>query len=825
MTSVIAGDVILAVFGLAVLLGVVSLLVPVARRLRVPYTVLLAIFGTTVGLVAAFAPTPPGAVGDLVKALDLFGLSSDAFFYVFLPPLLFSAGLGVNLRRLMDDMGPVILLAVVAVLVCTAVVGVAVYLVAPQYGLVACLVLAAIVATTDSSAVVAIFRDLGAPTRLSIIVEGESLFNDAAAIAIFVVLVGILTGEDPTFLVGISTFLVGLVGGFAFGYLLARVFVSIIGLLRDAALTEITLTLSLAYLAFVIAEVYLGVSGVIAVVTAAIVIGSEGRTRISPGVWEDLRETWGLVDFIATSLIFTFAAMLVPAALADISGTDVVIIATLFLSTIIARVAVLYGLMPALSLAKLSQSISGSYKAVLVWGGLRGAVTIALALAISENPAVPQEVQRFILVSAVSFVLLTLLVMAPTIRPLMSGLGLNALGVSERALRDRSRRLSQTRASSRMKETVVQIGLSAFSDTDGEGDKDGGIGVTPDEALVPKEERCRFGFMALAGRERELYLEYFQDGLLDRQIADDLRAHTGRLIDAAKLGGRERYLDMAMEAANLGWRLRAARWLYNRMAVGGPLSKVISVRFETLIIMQLALRDLVGFVKKDLIPLIGADVAEDLLTALMRRRKIVEGAIEVLDLQYPAYAEMLRTRYVKRVALVMEGREYRQQRDHAVIGNEVYKDLEQDRLARARALERRPDLDLGLRLTSMLQKVSLLTALDPATLKRLARILTPRFFAPGELVLRRGDLGDCMYFIAAGEVEVVLPDRCIKLGSGEFFGEVALVTDEPRNADVRASGFCTLLALSRRDFQQHIRNNKRIAKEIEATAAERAGHN
>ncbi|MGF1454370.1 MAG: cation:proton antiporter [Alphaproteobacteria bacterium] len=829
MTSSTTGPVILAVFGLSTLLCMVSLLLPVARRLNVPYTVLLALFGLTIGIVGALPLDLPDVLSDLITALSLFSLSSEAFFYVFLPPLLFSAGLGVNVRRLMDDIGPVILLAVVAVVVCTAIVGIAAYAVAPEYGLVACLVLASIVATTDSSAVVGIFRDLGAPTRLSIIVEGESLFNDAAAIAIFVVLVGLLTGDgEADLFMGMGTFLVGLLGGFVFGYLLARIFVAVIGALRNASLTEITLTITLAYLTFIVSELYLGVSGVIAVVTAAMVIGSEGRTRVSPGMWGSLRDTWQLIDFVATSLIFTFAAMLAPAALADLAPMDLWVVLAVLVATVVARALVLYGLMPGLSVLGVAQPISGSYKAVLVWGGLRGAVTVALALAISENPGVPEETQRFILVSATSVVLLTLVVMAPTIRPLMSGLGLNTLGKRERVMRDRARRLAQTRAAARVKAAVPMVdgvvgqmppqatmhNTAATDCTD--------IGTTDEEAAIPQQERCRFGFVSLAGRERELYLEYFRDGFLDRRIADDLRAHLGRMVDAVKSGGREDYLKAAVAAAGLGSRIHVARWLYNTFGLAGPLSRVLSDRFEMLIIMQLALRDLDGFLQNDLVPLLGGDVGDDLVSALTRRRNIVAGALEVLDLQYPAYAEMLRSRYVERVALVIEGREYIQQRDQSVIGNEVYKDLEQDRRERARALERRPDLDLGLRLTSMLQKVPLFNELDAATLKRIARVLVPRFAAPGEMILRQGELGDSMYFIAAGEVEVLLPDRCVKLGEGEFFGEVAIVTQAPRNADVRAAGFCTLLVLDRKDFQQLIRGNRKIARQIEATAAERA---
>src|SRR5690606_16150546 len=110
--------------------------------------------------------------------------TAETILSIFLPVLLFQAGLTIDVRRMMDDAVPILVLAVVAVLVCSAFVGLALDAVS-DVGLVACLMLGAIVATTDPVAVIGIFRDLGAPRRLSLLVEGESLFNDAAAIALF----------------------------------------------------------------------------------------------------------------------------------------------------------------------------------------------------------------------------------------------------------------------------------------------------------------------------------------------------------------------------------------------------------------------------------------------------------------------------------------------------------------------------------------------------------------------------------------------------------------------------------------------------------------
>src|SRR5262249_23713090 len=160
---------------------------------------------------------------------------------------------------------------------------------------------------------VGIFRDIGAPRRLSILVEGESLFNDAAAIALFTVLASLLSGAHAEGVGGtILNFLRAFAGGAAAGFVAARAVCAGVPLLNGWRLAEITLTVSLAYLVFVIADVYLEVSGVVAVVVAALVMGSYGRTRVTPSTWDSLVETWEQLGFWANSLIFLMAALLVP---------------------------------------------------------------------------------------------------------------------------------------------------------------------------------------------------------------------------------------------------------------------------------------------------------------------------------------------------------------------------------------------------------------------------------------------------------------------------------------------------------------------------------
>src|SRR6202044_2441626 len=188
---------VLAVFG--TLLVVVSLSQPLAARLRLSPVVLLAVIGVAMGVASGVLLHTPlsNHLGQILRLFADLPLGSETFVYVFLPLLVFEGALASDVRRSIEDAAPILMLAVIATLATAAIVGVALW---PFAGLplVVCLLLGAVVATTDPAAVIAIFREVGAPGRLTRLVEGEALLNDAAAIVLFTVLLGIIgSGQTP----------------------------------------------------------------------------------------------------------------------------------------------------------------------------------------------------------------------------------------------------------------------------------------------------------------------------------------------------------------------------------------------------------------------------------------------------------------------------------------------------------------------------------------------------------------------------------------------------------------------------------------------------
>jgi CPA1 family monovalent cation:H+ antiporter len=183
----------------------------------------------------------------------------------------------------------------------------------------------------------------------------------------------------------------------------------------------------------------------------------------------------------------------------------------------------------------------------------------------------------------------------------------------------------------------------------------------------------------------------------------------------------------------------------------------------------------------------------------------------------------MQTRLLERVALRLEAADYKSMSDQAVISHEVYNDLQGGLDARNAALEVRPPLDLGLDPESLVRKVPYFADLDDTRIREIANLLRPRLVLPDELVVHKGDPGDAMYFVSTGAVEVVIEPTPVRLGSGDFFGEIALLKEMPRTADVTALTYCQVLALNAGDFRRLLDNHPDLRERIERVAEERLG--
>jgi CPA1 family monovalent cation:H+ antiporter len=827
-------DTIYALLAIAMVLTVVSLLVPLAERLRVPHTVLLAIAGMGLGFLGSWIIASNirlGALGDAFVGLDKLEVGSDVFLPLFLPPLLFTAGLTIDVRRLFDEVWAVLLMAIVAVLVCIAIVGGVVHL-ATGMDLVVCLLLGAVVSTTDPAAVIGIFRDVGAPKRLSILAEGESLLNDAVAIAAFGLFIGILiarSAPDPTEVSltadpsgAVMVFLREFVGGLICGFVMARGVMVLLPRLGESDAAIASVTVSLTYLSFLVADRYWHVSGVVSVVIAALTVAAYGPTHLHPRQWTALRRLWAQLEFWANCLIFVLASMLAANVLVQISWLYVWGVAAVVVGAFLARALVVFGMLPMLEKVHLVQPVDKRYKAILVWGGLRGAVTIVLAMVAAGDQRLPEDVREFVALSATLFVLVTLFVNATTLGLVMHVLGLDKLSRLELALRDRVLALSRVNVDRHMQEIMRQHNARVDGiDADPASAGEASIESAPAELALSLDERVKVGLVTLCTREKELYLELFEQQILSRRMVAVLAARADRLIDTVRDHGVAGYEQWLRDISRPDAGFRVALGLHRRLGFAWLLTERLADRFEILMVSQSVLAELAAFNVSSVADLLGPDAEVKLAAVIETRQEAVDSALKALSLQYPGYAESIQARQLERAAIRFEAAEYARRLQEGIISREVYNDLREQLSKRRGAIGQRPPLDLGLELAGMISRVSLFASLDRKALAEVGKRLRALVALPGEKIVAIGGPPDAMYFIAAGEVKVKAPTYEVMLKEGDFFGEMGLLTDQPRNADVIADGYCHLLVLYRKDFRDLLEKRPAVRAEIEAVAARR----
>ena len=824
-------DVISLVGIVAALFIVISLSEPLADWLRLPYTVVLAIIGVLIGIGAASLSSDTAISDPLTDPLAAaerleVAIRANVFLYVLLPTLLFQVSLGLNLRRMADDWVPILVMAVMAVVVSTFAIGLAL-LPFTNLSLVACLLLGAIVATTDPSAVVSIFRNIAAPQRLTRLVEGESLLNDAAAIALFgffltFVMLGVPNPTLQDALVGFPTMILG---GLGIGWVLGRVCLTVLTWLGRFALAQISLSVALPYITYLVADQVFGVSGVVAVVMAGMTLNYLGPGRLSPTNWTNLRELWDVLAHWAGALIFLLAALLVPRLLGDVRLYDLFLILVVVVAATSARLFMLYVILPLLTMVRLSPRVDRPYRVAILWGGLRGAVTLALALAVSENFRVPVEVKRDVGILATGFTLFTLLVQGTTLRRVISYLGLDRLAPIDRALSSQviavalqnvREEVAETARAHDLTHDIVRSEAKRFAAR-----LDSAIEKAEAADDIPDRDRITLGLVALAGRERDMILESFREQLLSPRLVEQMLSDADRLIERTRAGGREEYRAAGRLSLAQGRRALLANILHSRLRISGPLALLTADRFELLLNQRFVLRDLHSYIETKIRRIHGRRVA-DLLHELLRRREDeTEAALDGLRLQYPGYAEKTERRFLRRIALRLEEREYDILLADGIIGTELHTTLQQGLATARHEADLRPHLDLAVQKSDLVRQFPLFTDMDDDSRKRLARALRTRYVQPGDVLRRKRDTPREVCFIATGAVEIETAGHRLRLGRGDMFGQLSLLSRQTPRAQVTAISHTTLLVLDEPRFRRLLKRSQSLRDAVLKSAEKR----
>lgn len=527
--------------GFVVLLSIAALVAILIRRIRLPYTVALVI----VGLILSLFPNFLG-----------FQVSSDLILAILVPPLIFEATLHIPWDKLKNDLALVVLMAVVGTLVGTFLVGgiVVQFLGVPWAAAIA---FGALISATDPVAVIAFFRSLGVSKRLAILVEGESLFNDGVAIVIFnlAVATGAVGGAGLTVGDAVLEFVIVAFGGIGLGLFLGYIVSTIVLKNVDDHLIETATTVALAFGSFVVAEefgVILGIegvhfSGILAVVAAGLMVGNIGSRNTSPTTKLTLDNFWEFLAFAVNSLVFLLIGLEIEIAqLADFFWPIVVAVVAILLSrgVIVYTMTWLYGRFQP------RRHIPVPYRHVMYWGGLRGAISLALALTLS-NSGFGSDLSLELQVMTFGVVLFTLLGQGTSIERLIRHLKL-AEEPAQRVENQRRQALLYAKRSGQNELNRLRQSGWLFRDIWES------MNQVYDEEILSIKESLRQHLRAYPELEQEMYLQAREDVLKAERTALSQALRAGLLSEEVhdeligKLNNRLAALEIIMENRGIG---------------------------------------------------------------------------------------------------------------------------------------------------------------------------------------------------------------------------------------------------------------------------------
>ena len=816
-----------AVFVLVVLLGIAMLVNGLCRKLPIPFTVILVVIGALLSNLAEHWP--------LLQPLKDFELSPEVMLFIFLPALIFESGFALDARQLTKDLPAVLILAIPGMLISTFIVGLGVWLVLDTRLIIA-LVFGALISATDPVAVVALFKELGAPNRLNVLVEGESLLNDATAIVAFSILLAIAVGGsdigfsdiDNVFLDFLRVFF----GGVIFGGLLGFVTCELLHRMQANVSVILTTSIITAYAAFVVGEHSLHVSGVMAVVGAAIALRLFGMSRIRQDVTHSISETWEVIALSCNSLLFLMVGLSVNTV--DIMSRvgPVFIVVALVLT---ARALSIYTLVPLTTRWFHLPRVSMGERHIMWWGGLKGGLAIAVVLSIPSD--LPER--QFLFDLTIGVVLFTLLVSAPTIRPLMQRLGMNELSRGEdlelRSVLTDARHILHSNLSRLLKNklapdmdvsrTLIDIDF-AF-----------GMGWYDEEADQHGDDH----FMAMLRAyhiERKELKNLYEIGYISQYIYLDMLNRLYDMREVLRQGEKETEGHREGSKQSFFQRLEKTflRFIRERRWSSGLMSRYQGARMVQQLQRNLAhvlmCEAVITMLKKrdDL----AAEARKEVIAIYKERKKHYRKNLKMARVRFPVFYNRYLELLARRSTIYSGWNHVNEQYEHGDLSSKGYVSTHgkvQKKIERIKETEPTVASD-DSNVTEILSDLELFDDLSDQDRDYLGKNSTIINFLPGDTIMGAYEIGDNFYIIIVGEAAVWRTDalsythRVADLTDGDIMGESALLAEyergrHVRSATIKAETPCILLRISMRSMLKILQKHPVIKDAFQSIHDER----
>jgi NhaP-type Na+/H+ or K+/H+ antiporter len=814
---------------------IIALLIGAATRhflrgVPLPYTVLLLLIGIGVGALERLGYLG----GSWAIAFQWAGqIDPHLILFVFLPTLIFEAAFAMDVHTFKKSVANAIILAVPGILIALFLTA---FMVMTGFDLLGlgldwtwpiALMFGAVISATDPVAVVALLKELGASKKLGTLIEGESLLNDGTAIVIFMVFFLGMTTDATDALHPVLEFSRVSFGGILLGLVIAAISIAWVKRVFNDALVEITVIVAAAYLCFYIAEDFMHVSGVLGLVAMGLVFAGVGRTRISPEVEHFLHEFWELAAFIANTLIFVIVGVVI-AERADLSGKNLLLLLLVYIGIAVVRAIVIVIFYPIMKRTGYGLPKKDAY--VLWWGALRGAIGLALALIVANEPAIPEDIRNLFFFLIAGTVTLTLIVNATTVGVMVNSLGLTRIPAVKALMMKRAYDQLEADTESSvdlLKEDRFLGGANWASVRD----------YLPHPTVPPidQEELAAVDTSAEARRrilekEKSSYWHQFKDGLLGPVAVMRLTDGINELLDkggSVPLNEREYMGNLWQAEGMLGTlgkipllKFFTQNNLSDQLALKYDMTKGFIVAQEEVskLVPELTKGDADGSEDKQAVTTLQDEIHQNRMAGLNflgeMREEYPEIVVAITTKQ--AIRSMLNAERSKIKALLNDGRLEGAEADKMLMSVE----------SRMKQVMDTPPSIKEPEAADLLREVSWMQGLRDEVFDAVNNAAQTKTYEKGEKLMKAGDPGDGMMLVVRGSVSVDVNDFVVDiLGTGSVIGEMAVLSGLPRSATVSAESAVTAIWLSTEDMQKIMASSPDLENRLWSTAGTRFAEN